>query len=102
MFIQTPLTISGGSVDLYYRYGFFSLSVRVIPRDDPGAWLIREPTTGIFEPSTVQTKVQPGPNSFAKQPFEVRKKKYSASGCGTAFCSRTGLVVMMAASLVSK
>jgi len=61
----------GGSVDLYYRYGFFSLSVRVIPRDDPGAWLIREPTTGIFEPSTVQTRVQPGPNSFAKQPFEI-------------------------------
>merc|ERR1719471_760561 len=61
----------GGSVDLYYRYGFFSLSVRVIPRDDPGAWLIREPTTGIFEPTTVQTRVQPGPNSFAKQPFEI-------------------------------
>lgn len=61
----------GGSVDLYYRYGFFSLSVRVIPRDDPGAWLIREPTTGIFDPNTVQTMVQPGPNSFAKQPFEI-------------------------------
>ena len=62
---------SGGSVDLYYRYGFFSLSVRVIPRDDAGSWLIREPTTGIFDESTVQTMVRPGPNSFAQQPFEV-------------------------------
>ena len=64
---------SGGSVDLYYRYGFFSLSVRVIPRDDAGSWLIREPTTGIFDESTVQTMVRPGPNSFAQQPFEVTK-----------------------------
>jgi len=61
----------GGSVDLYYRYGFFSLSVRVIPRDDAGSWLIREPTTGIFDESTVQTMVRPGPNSFAQQPFEI-------------------------------
>ena len=24
---------------MFYRYGFFSLSVRVVPRDDPGRWL---------------------------------------------------------------
>ena len=27
--------------------GFFSLSVRVVPRDDHGSWLIREPTTKV-------------------------------------------------------
>merc|ERR1712072_1188695 len=35
---------AGEAVDIFYRYGFFSLSVRVVPRDDHGSWLIREPT----------------------------------------------------------
>merc|ERR1712061_443829 len=33
---------AGEAVDIFYRYGFFSLSVRVVPRDDHGSWLIRE------------------------------------------------------------
>jgi len=61
----------GGAVDLYYRYGFFSLSVRVVPRDDPGTWLIREPTTTIFQDDTLRTSARNGPNSFAQQPFEI-------------------------------
>jgi len=61
----------GGAVDLFYRYGFFSLSVRVVPRDDAGAWLIREPTTSDFDKESVRTITKPGPNSFAQQPFEV-------------------------------
>lgn len=61
----------GGAVDLYYRYGFFSLSVRVVPRDDPGSWLVREPTTRIFEEDSVRTVTRSGPNSFAQQPFEI-------------------------------
>lgn len=69
--INTASLPVGGAVDLYYRYGFFSLSVRVIPRDDPGTWLIREPTTNIFESNSVQTMVKPGPNSFSQQPFEI-------------------------------
>merc|ERR1712038_1066600 len=39
---------AGEAVDIFYRYGFFSLSVRVVPRDDHGSWLIREPTTKVF------------------------------------------------------
>merc|ERR1712106_319457 len=27
---------AGEAVDIFYRYGFFSLSVRVVPRDDHG------------------------------------------------------------------
>jgi len=61
----------GGAVDLFYRYGFFSLSVRVVPRDDPGRWLIREPTTTVFEDESVRTVTRSGPNSFAQQPFEI-------------------------------
>lgn len=61
----------GGAVDLFYRYGFFSLSVRVVPRDDAGSWLIREPTTTVFDDQSIRTVTRPGPNSFAQQPFEV-------------------------------
>merc|ERR1719389_949112 len=48
---------------MFYRYGFFSLSVRVVPRDDPGKWLIREPTAVISETA--------GTDTFARQPFQI-------------------------------
>lgn len=60
----------GEALDIFYRYGFFSLSVRVVPRDDPGKWLIREPTASIFEENTVSTKVNKGSNNFNTQ-FQV-------------------------------
>merc|ERR1712062_317608 len=45
---------AGEAVDIFYRYGFFSLSVRVVPRDDHGSWLIREPTTKVFTPNSLR------------------------------------------------
>lgn len=62
---------AGGAVDLFYRYGFFSLSVRVVPRDDPGRWLIREPTTNIFDDSTLVQVQTVGADSFAQQPIQI-------------------------------
>lgn len=61
---------SGGALDIFYRYGFFSLSVRVVPRDDSGSWLVREPTANIFERSSVQERTIPGSSSFDPQ-FQV-------------------------------
>lgn len=52
----------GEAVDLFYRFGFFSLSVRVVPREDPGQWLIREPTSKVFQ--TFAEKVIPAQGSF--------------------------------------
>merc|ERR1712212_1282066 len=49
--IEVP---AGEAVDIFYRYGFFSLSVRVVPRDDHGSWLIREPTTKVFTPNSLR------------------------------------------------
>ena len=49
MFQVCSNTFSGEALDLFYRFGFFSLSMRVVPRDDSGAWLVREPTEPIFE-----------------------------------------------------
>ena len=63
---------SGGAIDLFYRYGFFSLSVRVVPRDDPGSWLVREPTSRIFDDNSIRRTERPGPNSFVEDPIEVR------------------------------
>ena len=63
------MLLIGGAVDLFYRYGFFSLSVRVVPRDDPGKWLIREPTARIFDnPVEVENR---GPDTIANQPIQV-------------------------------
>merc|ERR1712203_637196 len=45
---------AGEAVDIFYRYGFFSLLVRVVPRDDHGSWLIREPTTKVFTPNSLR------------------------------------------------
>jgi len=62
---------AGGAVDMFYRYGFFSLSVRVVPRDDPGKWLVREPTANIFDQQSLVIEDKAGPNTFARQPVQI-------------------------------
>jgi len=62
---------AGGAVDMFYRYGFFSLSVRVVPRDDPGSWLVREPTADIFDRQSLVIAETAGSDTFAKQPFQI-------------------------------
>ena len=57
---------------MFYRYGFFSLSVRVVPRDDPGRWLVREPTADIFDAQSVVKTEVAGPDTFAKQSIQVQ------------------------------
>lgn len=56
---------------MFYRYGFFSLSVRVVPRDDPGKWLVREPTADIFDRQSLVIQETAGPDTVARQPFQV-------------------------------
>merc|ERR1711936_64958 len=62
---------AGGAVDMFYRYGFFSLSVRVVPRDDPGRWLVREPTADIFDRQSIVISEPTGTDTFARQPFQI-------------------------------
>ena len=64
---------------MFYRYGFFSLSVRVVPRDDPGRWLVREPTADIFDAQSVVKTEVAGPNTFAKQSIQVILEKKTMS-----------------------
>merc|ERR1719330_734082 len=61
---------AGEAVDIFYRYGFFSLSVRVVPRDDHGSWIIREPTTKIFTPGSISQVKTSGNNKFQSQ-FQI-------------------------------
>merc|ERR1712012_1512458 len=61
---------AGEAVDIFYRYGFFSLSVRVVPRDDHGSWIIREPTTQIFTPGSIKQVKTRGNNKFQDQ-FQI-------------------------------
>merc|ERR1712051_816689 len=61
---------AGEAVDIFYRYGFFSLSVRVVPRDDHGSWIIREPTTKVFTPNSLRQVKQPMANKFDSQ-FQI-------------------------------
>merc|ERR1711953_1464821 len=65
--VQVP---AGEAVDIFYRYGFFSLSVRVVPRDDHGSWIIREPTTKIFTPGSIRQVKTSGNNKFQSQ-FQI-------------------------------
>merc|ERR1711970_197439 len=61
---------AGEAVDIFYRYGFFSLSVRVVPRDDHGSWLIREPTTKVFTPGSLRQVKEVQSNKFDSQ-FQI-------------------------------
>merc|ERR1712018_1049824 len=61
---------AGEAVDIFYRYGFFSLSVRVVPRDDHGSWIIREPTTKIFNEQSLRQVKQSLSNKFDSQ-FQI-------------------------------
>merc|ERR1712243_354079 len=61
---------AGEAVDIFYRYGFFSLSVRVVPRDDHGSWLIREPTTKVFTSNSIRQVKQVESGRFDPQ-FQI-------------------------------
>ncbi|KAK6618216.1 hypothetical protein RUM44_002667 [Polyplax serrata] len=40
----------GGAINLFNRYGYLSISMRVVPRNDTGSeWISREPTIDIFK-----------------------------------------------------
>ncbi|XP_076387915.1 membrane-attack complex domain containing protein torso-like isoform X1 [Megachile rotundata] len=38
----------GGAVNIFSRYGYLSISMRVVPRNDTDTWIFREPTLDVF------------------------------------------------------
>ena len=46
---QQQLPHLGGAINLFSRYGYLSISMRVVPREDKDlTWIFREPTVDIF------------------------------------------------------
>ncbi|KAF4532539.1 hypothetical protein B566_EDAN010831 [Ephemera danica] len=39
----------GRAINLFSRYGYLSISMRVVPRNDSEVWLFREPTVDVFQ-----------------------------------------------------
>jgi hypothetical protein len=39
----------GRAINLFSRYGYLTISMRVVPRNDSERWLFREPTVEIFQ-----------------------------------------------------
>lgn len=50
----------GGAVNVFSRYGYLSISMRVVPRNDSDTWIFREPTLDVF------IDPQPAPNKLSK------------------------------------
>lgn len=42
----------GGAVNVFSRYGYLSISMRVVPRNDTETWIFREPTLDVFKNAT--------------------------------------------------
>lgn len=38
----------GNAINVFNRYGYFSISMRVVPRNDTDTWIFREPTVDVF------------------------------------------------------
>lgn len=38
----------GGAINVFSRYGYLSISMRVVPRNDSETWIFREPTLDVF------------------------------------------------------
>ncbi|XP_021916589.1 torso-like protein isoform X2 [Zootermopsis nevadensis] len=49
----------GRGINLFSRYGYLSISMRVVPRNDTDLeWIFREPTVDIFRNTSLQTPLQ--------------------------------------------
>ncbi|XP_047004125.1 torso-like protein [Schistocerca americana] len=51
--LQNTLRLGAG-INVFSRYGYLSISMRVVPRNDSdGGWLFREPTVDVFTPDSL-------------------------------------------------
>jgi hypothetical protein len=50
--------VPGAVMHLFPRYGYLSLSMRVVPRNDTQNWIFLEPSKEVFLPSTVRVQQQ--------------------------------------------
>ncbi|XP_045480810.1 torso-like protein isoform X1 [Harmonia axyridis] len=65
----------GRSIDIFTRYGYLSLSIKVVPRNDT-TWIFREPTIDIFN----------GIDPFAVYPTRMNRKQIFDGDFHMEFC----------------
>ncbi|XP_050355660.1 torso-like protein isoform X1 [Nymphalis io] len=58
----------GKSINIFMRYGYLSICMRVVPRNDTDGWVFREPTVSVFQ-DTERFVVAPKPRQ-AKTLFD--------------------------------
>ncbi|KAJ2941211.1 hypothetical protein O0L34_g10444 [Tuta absoluta] len=58
----------GKAINIFMRYGYLSICMRVVPRNDTEEWMFREPTVGVFK-NVEQFSVAPKPR-HAKTLFD--------------------------------
>jgi len=54
----THPAVPGAAIHLFPRYGYLSLSMRVVPRNDSQNWVFLEPSKEVFDWSTVKVEEQ--------------------------------------------
>lgn len=56
--ISSHPVVPGAVMHLFPRYGYLSLSMRVVPRNDTQNWIFLEPSKDVFLPSTIRLQEQ--------------------------------------------
>lgn len=46
---NTEQLSAGRAINLFSRFGYLSISMKVVPRNDSEPWMFREPTIDVFE-----------------------------------------------------
>ncbi|XP_063226871.1 torso-like protein isoform X2 [Bacillus rossius redtenbacheri] len=66
---SSPEVPLGGALNLFSRYGYLSISMRVVPRNDSGPpWIVREPTVDVFRNSSSLRQPAPSASSAPSGP----------------------------------
>lgn len=61
----------GGAVNIFSRYGYLSISMRVVPRNDTETWIFREPTLDVFRNPTSAVSKQRQPTAVFNGDFHM-------------------------------
>ncbi|GBP71236.1 Torso-like protein [Eumeta japonica] len=57
----------GKAINIFMRYGYLSICMRVVPRNDTDSWVFREPTVGVFQ--NIERYTTPRPSRDARALF---------------------------------
>lgn len=66
--IESQLRV-GKAINVFIRYGYLSISMKVISYNDTERWLFKEPTKNVFQVSSMQT-------SYHRKIMSNNKKKH--------------------------